>query len=553
MTDTDKIVPDGQDRWFWPVVGVLAICACVMALVTTGGQGIGVSPDSVYYLEGAQNILAGRGYSTRQAGGAYVPITHWPPGYSLALAAFSLGGDLLDAARRLNALLMGLLVIGAAGLVRQYSGRSWAGVVAGLLVAGGAAIMEVHTVAWSEPLFMVMALGACALFGRYTRTGRWRTLLATALLAGMTVTVRYAGAALVVALIACLVVILLRSNRIYLFMKFRVGIFTLVSALPVTFWLISLGMRGARGVRQGASWEAAPLTHLADAGHSMSLWFLPQQVPAWLRATVLLLAVMIVLALTIYIVRRLLTRAQAGPARMSDAAQRLVLVYGLAYGGLLAVSIGYFDPDIVLDSRTLSPFYLCVALGLPLVCAQWAETGRVRASRVLIAATTIFWIGGAIQTLAIVQRVHLNGAGLNTIAWRDSGIVAGLRQLPERTLVYTNQVAALRFWTRCDAAPLPPVLTAARPGDKPPELHPLYFERMKKALETLQSRGGALAVFRHAEWYYQLPQDKRLELLREQLGPARHDQLRQLIDAGENQNVAETEGELLLYSPAPLR
>ncbi len=553
MTDTDKIAPGGRDRWFWPLVGVLAVLACVMVLVATGGQGVGVSPDSVYYLEGAQNILAGRGYSTRQPGGVYAPITHWPPGYSLALAAFNFGGDLLETARRLNALLMGLLVIGAAGLVRHYSGRSWAGLMAGLLVAGGAAIIDVHTVTWSEPLFMVMALGACALFGRYAQTDRWRLLLATALLAGMTVTVRYAGAALVAALIVSLLAILLRSSRSYLPMKFRVGLFTLVSALPVTVWLISLGTRGGRGVRQAASWDVSVLGHLADAGHSMSLWFLPQQAPVWLRGAVLLLAVTLAVVVSVRVGRRLSARPQPAPVRASDAAQRFIVVYGLAYGALLAISIGYIDPDIVLDSRTLSPFYLCAALGLPLVCAQWAETGRVWRSRALVAATTIFWLGGAIQTVTIVQRVHQNGAGLNTIAWRDSGIVAELRRLPERTLVYTNQVAAVRFWTRCDAAPLPQVLKAARPDDKPLELHPLYFERMKKALESLRSRGGALAVFRRAEWYYQLPGDKRLELLHEQLGPERHDQLRRLSDAGENRNVTESEGELFIFTPASLR
>lgn len=47
--------------------------------------GLGVSPDSVYYLAGAESILEGKGYTFL---GNW--IYHWPPGYSTLIALFNL-------------------------------------------------------------------------------------------------------------------------------------------------------------------------------------------------------------------------------------------------------------------------------------------------------------------------------------------------------------------------------------------------------------------------------------------------------------------------------
>ena len=49
--------------------------------------GLGLVNDSAYYIEGADNLLAGKGYVRTSGGGEVKPITHFPPFFSLLLAA----------------------------------------------------------------------------------------------------------------------------------------------------------------------------------------------------------------------------------------------------------------------------------------------------------------------------------------------------------------------------------------------------------------------------------------------------------------------------------
>ena len=54
--------------------------------------GLGLVNDSAYYIEGAANLLAGKGFVRLSGGGELKPITHFPPLFSLVLAGLGLAG-----------------------------------------------------------------------------------------------------------------------------------------------------------------------------------------------------------------------------------------------------------------------------------------------------------------------------------------------------------------------------------------------------------------------------------------------------------------------------
>lgn len=110
-------------RWFHLALGALALLAAAACLYATH-RGPGLFADSKYYLEGARALLAGRGYSVPSATGEPVPITHWPPLYSLALAAAGglSGLDPERVARWLNAALLGATVL-LGGLATRHLAR----------------------------------------------------------------------------------------------------------------------------------------------------------------------------------------------------------------------------------------------------------------------------------------------------------------------------------------------------------------------------------------------------------------------------------------------
>ena len=70
--------------------------------------GLSLNTDSVYYVNGARNLLAGDGFTRTSGEGILKPITHFPPFFSMVLAFVGLGGlDPLRGGRLVIILLYG--------------------------------------------------------------------------------------------------------------------------------------------------------------------------------------------------------------------------------------------------------------------------------------------------------------------------------------------------------------------------------------------------------------------------------------------------------------
>jgi len=72
-----------------------------MGILVATRLGVGVSPDSIYYLDGARHLLRGQGFSTGiTCTGEPLPILHWPPFFSFLRAVSGwFGAELLLGAR----------------------------------------------------------------------------------------------------------------------------------------------------------------------------------------------------------------------------------------------------------------------------------------------------------------------------------------------------------------------------------------------------------------------------------------------------------------------
>ncbi len=121
----------------------------------------GLINDSVVYIGGAENILAGNGYSRTSGGGEIKPLTVNVPLYSYTLAAVAKTGiELIKAGWlvslacfALNGLLSALIVL------RLTRSKGWA-IFAALMVVSSESVLRAHTFALSEPLFITLMLAA---------------------------------------------------------------------------------------------------------------------------------------------------------------------------------------------------------------------------------------------------------------------------------------------------------------------------------------------------------------------------------------------------------
>jgi len=172
-----------------PIALAGAVLSTVLFLVATHRWGVGVSADSVGYVELARHLLAG------DVGQAISPKK--PPGFVALLAlAGALGLDPARALLPVNALAHGLTVL-LCGLWMATRFRSLALAGAGTLaLATAPLLLWLNTLALAEAVFGLFTMGSLLAAGRYLETGGRRPLLACAGLAALSVGTRIAGAPL---------------------------------------------------------------------------------------------------------------------------------------------------------------------------------------------------------------------------------------------------------------------------------------------------------------------------------------------------------------------
>ena len=105
-------------------MGALAFAG---TLAITSGAGPGLDPDSMSYMQAASSVARGGGLRDVQRDWASVdstmPLSHWPPGFPLALAAVEgLGFGATQAARALNAVSAFVSIGGVTWLVADEVG-----------------------------------------------------------------------------------------------------------------------------------------------------------------------------------------------------------------------------------------------------------------------------------------------------------------------------------------------------------------------------------------------------------------------------------------------
>src|SRR5262245_59310903 len=213
-------------------LAVLAALGGILALAYATRHGVGITPDSVVYLEAARNLAAGRGLVSSDEGVELRPLTRFPPAYPVAIALLSaLGPDSLDAARWLALALLGANV-GLVGLLvaRSAPGARWLPAVGAGLIACSPEIAMLHGAALSEPLFLLLGFSGLLLLARHLEQPGDAALLAAALSIGLATLTRYVGLALVV---TGLLAILLASNLPGRRRARSAALFAAASLLPI--------------------------------------------------------------------------------------------------------------------------------------------------------------------------------------------------------------------------------------------------------------------------------------------------------------------------------
>lgn len=487
-------------------LGLLAVLAAAIVLASAAG-GAGIIPDSVIYLQAAENLRQGQHLTvpTWQPDRPTAPLTHFPPLLPVLLAGLSWAGlEPVAAAILLNAACQAASVTLLALLVGRATGLRWLGLLAGTFLALSPRLMDVHVSVLSEPLFLALMLLCLYLLARYLHRPRRWLLVPLAAAAALSVLARYVG---VVVVAAAGLALLAWDSRPW---KRRLGdavLFGLLAGLPLAGWLARNKLAGGSAANRQLAWHPIEPARITEALETMGRWLIARFLPPLAGVALVIALLLAALAATLLLRRRKgqaererdasvedrrgegAASASASPGRDAAPTMGLLLLFCLLYGGFLLASISFVDALTPLDNRLLIPLLApLVGLAACLVAAVRRLTGRPW----LLLIGTLGLLGlAALQArqLSAELRGPRQAEGFASPGWTQSVIMRSLAATGEGRKLYSNWPDAIQYATGRPAYLLPGRLN---PYSRLPNER---FERDMERMERDLRAGAWLVLF----------------------------------------------------------
>ena len=259
-------------RTWW--IGLLLISGIGIAIdLALTSKGVGASGDSVWYLQGAENLLKGIGYGILRSD-SFIPNKMYPPFFSISLAGLGLTGlPLLVIARFFNAALLGFDIFMIGWLAYQLTHSPVASILASAFVLLSFNILILHTWAMSEPLYISLSILSFVLIYLFQQKGKPIHLYLAVFLAGLSVITRYIGISLVMAV--CLWTILFGRTKFKLRLL-DISIMVIIGVLPTVIFLAANSSQAHSAVgRAEILFRLIPKVNLAQLERALLGWYSP--------------------------------------------------------------------------------------------------------------------------------------------------------------------------------------------------------------------------------------------------------------------------------------
>ena len=418
-------------------------------------EGAGLSDDSIAYVAGARSLVAGEGY--REAWlASNQPVTHFPPAFPAVLAFFGfLGIDPLNAARWVNALLFGA----NAALLGILAWRMTPSLTAGLVLAGlfilSADMLQVHTMAMSEPLFIFLTLLSLWMFDLYFERAQHWWLGACATIVGMTYLTRYSGLALMATFVAALLILHKGWKK-----KLTTSAMFVAGTLPWIFgWSIRNKLVAENATNRTFAWHPLTSENLHIGLRTVSEALIP--VEAWrqevfkqpliIEAAIVFILGTVLVWLAVKAWRYLFSPL---PVEDREAYRRgglgvrevISFTAGLFLFAYLASTISsmlMFDAATKFRLRILAPMYVSLLI-LLVYFGVWLRSKN----RLLVIILTFIFLGfSAYRQANTISFWSRGGIGYASFQWYDSKAMDYLSELPANVGIYTDEPAAVYLYT----------------------------------------------------------------------------------------------------------
>lgn len=425
----------------------LACMAAGILVVVASRSGVSWSWDSADYVAASKSLAEGRGVLDVTGR----PMTIRPPGYPAILAGFRRLGAPTNWSLLLANLASAVATVACTALVVRRAASRTATAVAAFAVAASPALLWQWSMAWSEPAFIALVMGAMAVGLGIRNAAKYPVL--TALFAAMFL-VRYVGPVFA-APIAAGSLLADRTARGWVRSTALNGA-ALAASLPVAWWWLARNERidgtltGARQAGGGTLFDAALNGAATLGGFASAQPFDAMQWQQWsdypfpARGAAVATLLLVAAGATGWLLAR----------RRSDG-HGVALATVAAAGGTVAIYLAFSAWRFVnvelglLDTRMMSP----VLAPLVVVLVVVVDRALAGLRRPAIAAT-----GAAALLLAVHATVSVrdaldfgrDGRHMSTAGFRDLELHRAARALPDLDGLFSNApqqlAAAVDAW-----------------------------------------------------------------------------------------------------------
>ena len=479
-----------------------AVLGTAMIFFLTSRWGIGLSPDSASYLSGARNIINGKGISLIYDSNGNPLITWvpwidnetyhlfpWPPFFPLVLSIFGfMKLNLIEAGRWLNAVLFGANIFLITLIVKKYLKSFFLLVFAPIILITSNDMIRVHSMLWSEPLFIFLSLLGFVFLIDFLENKKILFLLIASLFFSLAFFTRTIG----ISLIAVSVVAVLFYSELKIKNKIiYCAISILIEFLPFSIWALKNKLTYGSSP---AEFIFHPLT-LSSYSHvldTISLWFMPDEISSKFRIIIITVLIIVIISIASFITFKNKKRYMDEHYKLNSKIIGIFLFFILFYFIVLLCSAYFFDAAIGIgDYRLLIPVPISIFIVFLFFLKRFLDFYSSKEGIKIIAfAFCGFLIATSISNSSIIE-LHKNGQWYSRKNWYQSETIKELNIIQQAKIpIYTNEPGAIYLFLDRSSIYLP-----IKHNINTGRVNSNYQKDLNKIMEEIKEKDGLLVFF----------------------------------------------------------
>ncbi|MEM5774780.1 MAG: hypothetical protein AAGU05_07220, partial [Anaerolineaceae bacterium] len=298
-----------------------------------------------------------------------------------------------------------------------------------------------------------LSLSSYLLFAFYIQSGRNRYLVLASLLAGLAVSTRYVGVALIPPLAVGIWFLVKKPAR----QKIKaLGTLLVLSAAPAALWILRNLLIFQSATNRSVVYHPRSIRKIARQIIELlySYFFGNAGSSKYAQAVLVGALVLILLGMLLFLLKKQVFSSP--PNRFGAAVMVMGLLYAVFYVLVMILSMFFVDAATQVNDRIILPVYIMLIPAVITLLYFFSFENRKYPVWALITAAVLLSMGAGLpSTLAEIKTLRTDGIGFNSVLWNTSPTLGRVAELPPGTPIFSNGDDVIRYKTGLQADALP--------------------------------------------------------------------------------------------------